>query len=93
MLVIQLHAKVILSQDVLDYAPLFAEIADAYFERQLYADARPIYELLGADAAVSAILMRSLLTHSDLLFLLSHSLDSRPVAYTSSSKQPHAYAC
>ena len=41
-----------LSQDVLDYAPLFAEIADAYFERELYADARPIYETLGIDAAV-----------------------------------------
>jgi general transcription factor 3C polypeptide 3 (transcription factor C subunit 4) len=47
--------KIILSQDVLDYAPLFAEIADAYFEREMYADARPIYEFLGADAAVSPL--------------------------------------
>lgn len=44
--------NVILSQDILDYAPLFVEIADAYFEREMYADARPIYEFLGADAAV-----------------------------------------
>lgn len=51
----KLHAQVILSQDVLDYAPLFAEIADAYFERKMYADARPIYELLGADAATSSL--------------------------------------
>ncbi|KAG6839022.1 hypothetical protein C0991_006559, partial [Blastosporella zonata] len=48
----KLHANAVLSQHVLDYAPLFAEIADAYFDKELYADARPIYELLGADAAV-----------------------------------------
>ena len=48
-----MHADIILSEDVLDYAALFVEIADAYFERELYADARPIYELLGADASVS----------------------------------------
>ncbi|KAG5642746.1 hypothetical protein DXG03_002261 [Asterophora parasitica] len=51
----KLHANAVLSQDVLDYAPLFAEIADAYFERDLYAEARPIYELLGADAATSSL--------------------------------------
>ncbi|KAG6863908.1 hypothetical protein C0991_002154, partial [Blastosporella zonata] len=51
----QLHANAVLSQDVLDYAPLFAEIADAYFDKELYADARPIYELLGADAATSSL--------------------------------------
>ena len=48
----QIHANIVLSQEVLDYAPLFAEIADAYFERELYAEARPIYELLGTDAGV-----------------------------------------
>jgi general transcription factor 3C polypeptide 3 (transcription factor C subunit 4) len=48
----QMHANIVLSEDVLDYAPLFAEIADAYFERELYVDARPIYELLGSDAVV-----------------------------------------
>ncbi|KAG6836328.1 hypothetical protein H0H93_009078 [Arthromyces matolae] len=51
----KLHANVVLSEDVLDYAPLFVEIADAYFDRELYADARPVYELLGADAATSSI--------------------------------------
>jgi general transcription factor 3C polypeptide 3 (transcription factor C subunit 4) len=47
-----MHANVVLSHDVLEYAPLFAEIADAYFERDMFADARPIYELLGTDAGV-----------------------------------------
>jgi len=42
----------VLAEDVLDYAVLFAEIADAYFEREMYAEAKPIYELLGADPAV-----------------------------------------
>jgi general transcription factor 3C polypeptide 3 (transcription factor C subunit 4) len=48
----QMHAGIVLSHDVLDYAPLFVEIADAYFERDMYADAKPIYEILGADAGV-----------------------------------------
>jgi hypothetical protein len=47
-----MHANIVLAQDVLDYAPLFVEIADAYFERELYAEARPIYELLGQDPGV-----------------------------------------
>ncbi|KAK0189733.1 hypothetical protein F5146DRAFT_1103820 [Armillaria mellea] len=51
----KMHADIILSEDVLDYAALFVEIADAYFERELYADARPIYELLGADASTSSL--------------------------------------
>lgn len=45
----QRHAGVILSQNVKDFAVLFAEIADAYFEKQLWAEAKPIYELLGGD--------------------------------------------
>lgn len=49
-----MHASVILSQDSLEYAPLFAEIADAYFDREMYAEAGHIYEMLGADASVSA---------------------------------------
>ena len=48
----QLHANVVLAEDVLDYSVLFAEIADAYFEKELFADAKPIYELLGGDPAV-----------------------------------------
>ncbi|KAF8636092.1 hypothetical protein AX17_003797 [Amanita inopinata Kibby_2008] len=51
----KMHANIILSQEVLDYAPLFGEIADAYFERKMYAEAKPIYELLGADVATSSI--------------------------------------
>lgn len=47
-----MHVSIILAQDVLDYAALFGEIADSYFEREMYADARPIYEALGAHPAV-----------------------------------------
>lgn len=47
-----MHANIVLSQELLDYSPLFVEIADAFFERQMYADASPLYELLGEDAAV-----------------------------------------
>ncbi|KAJ2916357.1 hypothetical protein MD484_g4072, partial [Candolleomyces efflorescens] len=49
------HADAVLSEDVLDYAVLFSEIADAYFEREMYAEAKPIYELLGGDPATSSI--------------------------------------
>lgn len=49
------HANAVLSEDVLDYAVLFSEIADAFFERELYADAKPVYELLGGDPATSGI--------------------------------------
>jgi hypothetical protein len=47
-----LLANAVLSEEVLDYSLLFAEIADAYFEREMYTEARPIYELLGGDPAV-----------------------------------------
>ncbi|KAG2040882.1 TPR-like protein [Suillus americanus] len=50
----KMHASIVLAQDVLDYAALFGEIADSYFEREMYADARPIYEILGADPATSS---------------------------------------
>ncbi|KAF7316423.1 hypothetical protein MIND_00161200 [Mycena indigotica] len=49
------HAASILAEDILDYAPLFVEIADAYFERELYGEARPIYEMLGAEASTSSL--------------------------------------
>ncbi len=55
----QMHASVILSQDSLEYAPLFAEIADAYFDREMYAEAGHIYEMLGADASVSDNILSS----------------------------------
>jgi general transcription factor 3C polypeptide 3 (transcription factor C subunit 4) len=48
-----MHAGIVLCEDVMDYAPLFSEIADAYYERELYADAKRIYEMLGMDAGVS----------------------------------------
>lgn len=47
-----MHAHIILAQDVTEYAPLFGEIADAYFDRELYAEAGRIYEILGQDAGV-----------------------------------------
>jgi general transcription factor 3C polypeptide 3 (transcription factor C subunit 4) len=48
-----MHANIVLSQDILDYSPLFGEIADAYFEREMYAGAVRIYETLGGDPGVS----------------------------------------
>jgi len=50
-----MHANIVLSQDALDYAVLFGEIADAYFELEMYTEAGPIYETLGADPAVRYI--------------------------------------
>jgi general transcription factor 3C polypeptide 3 (transcription factor C subunit 4) len=50
----QIHAQIVLSQSPQDYAPLFGELADAYFERGLYAEAKPVYEVLGSDVGVSA---------------------------------------
>ena len=55
----QAHASIVLSQDVVDYAPLFVEIADAYFDREMYAQARPIYEMLGQDAGVCCLSITS----------------------------------
>ncbi|KAJ8082877.1 transcription factor TFIIIC subunit tfc4 [Marasmius tenuissimus] len=49
------HANVVLSEEVLDYAPLFVEIADAYFEREMYAEAKPVYEMLGTDPNTSSV--------------------------------------
>ncbi|KAJ7912852.1 TPR-like protein [Mycena leptocephala] len=51
----KLHVSAVLSENVLDYAPLFVETADAYFEREMYAEARPIYELLGGEASTSSL--------------------------------------
>lgn len=49
-----MHASIVLGQDILEYAALFAEIADAYFDREMYAEASNIYQMLGADAGVSS---------------------------------------
>lgn len=48
----QMHANIVLGQDIAEYAALFSEIADAYFDRQMYTDAGHIYEMLGGDAGV-----------------------------------------
>ncbi|KAI0031922.1 TPR-like protein [Vararia minispora EC-137] len=50
-----MHARIVLEQDIVHYAPLFHEIADAYFDRQMYAEAKPIYEALGHDAGTSSL--------------------------------------
>ncbi|KAJ7640027.1 TPR-like protein [Mycena polygramma] len=51
----KVHADVVLAQDLLDYAPLFSEIADAYFERDLFNEARAIYEVLGQNETTSSV--------------------------------------
>ncbi|KAF7979955.1 hypothetical protein HWV62_40398 [Athelia sp. TMB] len=49
----KMHANIVLGQDFLDYAPLFGEIADAYFEKEMYSEAGVLYELLGEDPVTS----------------------------------------
>ncbi|KAJ7749292.1 TPR-like protein [Mycena maculata] len=49
----KVHGSIILSEDILDYAPLFLELADTYFEEEMYAEAQPIYEVLGAEASTN----------------------------------------
>ncbi|KAJ3836438.1 hypothetical protein F5878DRAFT_259541 [Lentinula raphanica] len=50
-----IHANVVLQEDALDYAPLFIEIADAYYERGMWAEAKPIYEILGTNSSTSSV--------------------------------------
>lgn len=47
-----MHAGVILAQDIREYAPLFSEIADAYYDQRMYAAAVATYEELGQDPTV-----------------------------------------
>ncbi|TCD69113.1 transcription factor TFIIIC subunit tfc4 [Steccherinum ochraceum] len=51
----KLHANIVLAEDVKEYAPLFGEIADAYHEKRLFAEAGQIYEVLGGDPETSSI--------------------------------------
>ncbi|KAL1658912.1 hypothetical protein GGG16DRAFT_119694 [Schizophyllum commune] len=51
----KLHASVVLAEEHTDYAPLFAEIGDAYFEKGLWAEAKGVYEVLGGDVGTSSI--------------------------------------
>ena len=48
-----MHSKIVLSHPAQDFSPLFLEIVDAFFEKELFKEANEIYEVLGADAAVS----------------------------------------
>ncbi len=50
-----MQADVVLSQSIVDFSSLFTEIADTYIENGLFMEARPIYEMLGADAAVCSL--------------------------------------
>lgn len=47
-----MHASVVLAQDIREYAPLFSEIADAYYDQRMHVAAVAIYEELGQDPAV-----------------------------------------
>jgi general transcription factor 3C polypeptide 3 (transcription factor C subunit 4) len=57
-----LQANSVLSNEALDYSVLFAETADAYFEREMYAEAKPIYELLDGDPAICQNYLKSTFT-------------------------------
>jgi hypothetical protein len=46
---------------------LFVEIADAYFEREMYAEASPLYELLGEDATVRNVFSGALAIEGALI--------------------------
>ena len=81
---IQNHAKIILSQNVHEYAPLFAEIGDAYFDNEMYAEAGQIYEILGADTEV---IMAAPRLHIPPAHVISHYF--RRAVFTSSCKQQH----
>lgn len=50
-----MQVDVVLSHSIVNFSPLFTEIADTYFENGMFAEARPIYEMLGADAAVNNV--------------------------------------
>ncbi|KAJ7442513.1 TPR-like protein [Mycena galericulata] len=47
----KVHVKAILCEDILDYAPLFLELADTYFEDEMYAEAQPLYISLSTEAS------------------------------------------
>jgi len=46
-----MHTSVILVQDIQEYASLFSEIADAYYNQRMYTTAVAIYEELSQDPA------------------------------------------
>lgn len=80
----QMHAKIVLSEDPLDYAALYAEIADAYFELEMYSEAGPIYETLAADPAVR---------HALCYLLIFSQWPCRQAVCIFFCKSPHAVEC
>ena len=77
----KMHASVILAQDIQEYAPLFSEIADAYYDQRMYTTAVAIYEELGRDHAV-----RYFLPHTQ--YLLTGSWNRRVVSMFWSEPRP-----
>jgi hypothetical protein len=77
---LQMHASIVLAHDIMNYASLYLEIADTYFEKDLYTDARPVYEALGTDSSVREACSESM---SILNFI------DRRAACTFFSKQQH----
>ena len=48
----KMHASVILEQDIAEYAPLYSEIADAYYDQRMYTAAVGVYERLARATSV-----------------------------------------
>ncbi|KAF7290085.1 TPR-like protein [Mycena chlorophos] len=44
-----------LAEDILDYAPLFSELADAYFDVETWTKAREVYQQLGSCETTSSV--------------------------------------
>jgi len=49
-----MHGSLVLKCDVMEYSSLFREIADAYFEHELYEPALATYEELAGRGEVSS---------------------------------------
>jgi hypothetical protein len=64
---------------------LFAEIADAFYERDMFVEAKPIYEQLGGDPAVSSNMI-----DTNLLFIII--IFARQAASISSCERLHVCA-
>ncbi|KAJ7876870.1 TPR-like protein [Mycena olivaceomarginata] len=82
----KMHAAIVLSQDILDYAPLFSEIADAYFERELFGEALGIYELLGCNETTSSVYV--LLQSAECLQMTGELQDAAEVYEAGKSLSP-----
>ena len=78
-MIYKIHTKIILACNMLEYAPLFQEIADAYFENELYNLALPLYEDLASEEQVS---------RADQLHQAAQSHPARLATSMSSSRRP-----